>query len=457
MKKIPVAILSLMMAACTGTALLPVSDIRDSGPEESETAVVDTAVTFEDTTLEVATPEVIAKEIESETVGPECAPGEGCFLDQCQDNGDCQSGWCVEHMGEALCSMICQEECPPGWTCKQLLATGPDVTYICVSDHANLCRPCSTGDNCKGVGGAEDACIDYGSEGSFCGGQCATSQDCPWGFSCEQALTVDGATLKQCVADAGVCPCTDHSVELGLWTPCSVDNELGACAGKRFCTEQGLSMCDALVPAVEECNGLDDNCDGGTDEATCDDGNACTTDDCLGAEGCEHLPVSGGECMDGNPCTVADHCQEGVCVGTSVDCDDGNSCTDDGCDEFGGCVFEDNSEPCDDGDPCTLGDSCGAGECQGIAVPCDCMGDADCVALEDGDLCNGTLVCDLGEVPYKCVLDPATVKDCPAPSGPEAPCLQAFCDPATAECSFVNLSDGLPCEDGDPCTLARVY
>ena len=446
-------LLSIVLQACTGTSVVPVSDSMDASVRMPDETGSETAIAPDLVRLEVSSDLFDGDVAEHETVGPACDPGEGCFLDKCQDNSDCQSGWCVEHMGEALCSILCQEECPPGWTCKQVSATGPDVVYICVSDHANLCRPCSTGDNCKAVGGAEDACVDYGPEGSFCGGKCVASQACPWGFSCKEAVTVDGATLTQCVADAGVCPCTDRSVELGLWTSCVAGNEWGLCAGKRFCTEEGLSPCDAMIPAEEECNGLDDNCDGETDESTCDDDNTCTTDSCLGEAGCDYLLVDGGECLDGNPCTVADHCAQGVCLGTPVDCDDDNPCTDDGCDEFGGCVFSDNQGPCDDGDPCTLGDQCKEGLCVGIVMPCDCQADGDCEALEDGDLCNGTLVCDLSEIPYQCVLAPATIVECPQPEGPAASCLEPTCAPASAECSFAPLQDGLPCEDGSACTL----
>ena len=109
----------------------------------------------------------------------QCDPGEGCFLDKCGDNKVCQSGWCVQHMGESVCSKTCQEECPAGWSCQQVAGTDPDVVYICVSSYANLCRPCSTNDNCKSAGGAEDACINYGPDGNFCGGTCGDDKSCP--------------------------------------------------------------------------------------------------------------------------------------------------------------------------------------------------------------------------------------------------------------------------------------
>ncbi len=392
-----------------------------------------------------------------------CDPGEGCFLDPCQENSDCQSGFCVDHMGEDVCTQICQEECPPGWTCQQMGA-GPDLLFACISKVANLCRPCAAGADCKSPGGAEDACLDYGAEGSFCGGGCIDDNDCPWGFSCLTTVTVDGIDVVQCLADAGVCPCTEKSVNLGLWTPCQFANEFGSCEGKRICLDDGLGSCDAPAPVAETCNGVDDECDGETDEPVfvdgewkdlCDDGNECTKDICLGVDGCTFEVLAGVECKDGNPCTVADLCVAGECGGTEVICDDENPCTDDSCDETGGCIFEDNLAKCDDGNPCTVADECDTGECFGVVIPCDCQTDEDCAALEDGDLCNGTLVCDLSTYPYACQVDPDTVIECPAPTGTDAICLKAWCDMESGDCSLVPDHEGFACADEDACTIGE--
>ena len=384
---------------------------------------------------------------------PECDPGGGCFLDSCTDNESCLSGWCVGHMGEEVCTTECESECPPGWACQQIPGTAPDIVFICVSDHANLCLPCATGADCKGAAGEDAPCVDYGQEGSFCGGICTLDDDCPWGFSCVEAQTVDGVKVKQCVADAGVCPCTGKSVALGLFTPCEVVNEVGVCAGKRICTDDGLADCDAAAPQMEVCNGVDDNCDGSADEKTCEDDNDCTEDVCLGEDGCNHIPVETGECKDGDPCTVADHCEAGVCVGDSVVCDDGNLCTTDSCTATGGCEFEAQFGPCDDADPCTAGDLCTQGVCAGTPLDCACLTDDDCQALEDGNLCNGILECETSTLPFQCVVKGDTEVICPGPEGPNAPCLITTCDPDTGECSLFPANDGAPCSEGNPCTM----
>ena len=400
---------------------------------------------------------------------PRCDPGEGCFGDPCTQNADCQSNWCVEHMGEKVCTETCQEECPKGWTCSQVAGTGPDLVFVCVSDYPNLCRPCAAAADCAGVAGTLAPCVVYGDQGSFCGGSCGDpspdsgQEACPWGFSCQEVTTVEGAQLQQCVNSAGICPCTATSVALGLWTPCEVGNEFGVCQGKRFCQQEGLADCDAPQPAAEECNGVDDDCDGDVDEGdlvegigVCDDANPCTADKCNAGDGCGHDNLTGTECLDGDPCTVADHCEDGACVGNPVACDDDDPCTDDDCDGAGGCVFVNNAAKCDDGDPCTVADECAQGVCAGFEIPCDCQEDADCAALEDGDLCNGTLYCDLGHWPFQCAVAPETVVECPDPEeGPDAICLTSYCDPSTGECSFVPDHEDLACEDGDACTIGN--
>ena len=508
-----VVLITLVLWACSGPGTDVVAVDADAGAEVVDSKVMEVIIKA-DTIETVDTGLDLGLDWGIEIPVLACDPGEGCFGDQCTENGDCDSGWCVEHMGESVCSQTCQEECPEGWTCTQVAGTVPDVVFVCVSDFPNLCRPCSTALDCAGATGTEDACLAYGEGGSFCGGACDDEIECPWGFSCQEATTVDGVQLQQCVNDTGECPCTDTSMALGLWTPCRHENEFGMCEGQRFCGEEGLTDCDAPMPAAEQCNGLDDDCDGDVDEPDlidgnfvnlcddgsictgeescagedgcqegttlvcddndvcngeescdpalgcqggqdldCDDWNDCTSDTCDSETGCLHEDLTGGECLDGNPCTVADHCEQGECVGDPVQCDDENPCTDNVCTETGGCEYPPAPGECDDGDPCTVGDHCAQGACLSTPVQCDCQSDEDCAGLEDGDFCNGTLVCDMEQFPFKCAGDPLTVPVCPEPDGENAFCLQAHCDAPTGECSLVPNHEGFLCDNGDACTV----
>jgi len=101
----------------------------------------------------------------------------------------------------------------------------------------------------------------------------------------------------------------------------------------------------------------------------CDDGNSCTNDFCLNGI-CQNDTIS---CDDEDACTLDDCDSLTGCTNTTVVCDDGNDCTIDSCDN-GICVF--SQIDCDDGDPCTV-DTCVNGQCVFNPILCD-----------DGDPCT---------------------------------------------------------------------
>ena len=60
-------------------------------------------------------------------------------------------------------------------------------------------------------------------------------------------------------------------------------------------------------------------------DADCNDGNACTSDTCNNGTSCQHAPLNSGPCDDGNLCTAGDTCVAGVCVGgPAITCNDNN-------------------------------------------------------------------------------------------------------------------------------------
>ncbi|MBI5607892.1 MAG: hypothetical protein HY902_03325, partial [Deltaproteobacteria bacterium] len=95
---------------------------------------------------------------------------------------------------------------------------------------------------------------------------------------------------------------------------------------------------------TEICNGVDDDCDGLTDETAtgtlglCDDDNPCTADSCGGTQGCVNLPANGSACSDGDACTGPDLCQGGTCTSPPLNCDDQDPCTVDACAAGSGCT-----------------------------------------------------------------------------------------------------------------------
>ena len=180
---------------------------------------------------------------------PLCEEGSGCFGEPCEEGGDCLSDICTLHMGERVCSKTCDVTCPDGWSCN-LVTSGGDSQYVCVSNASHLCLPCSTSGDCSSDA-TVSACVRYASGDSFCGSGCGVDSPCPQGYGCQEVETVDGATSFQCVSESGTCECTSLAVASALSTPCTNDNEFGSCAGVRVCGDEGLEACDANTPAVE--------------------------------------------------------------------------------------------------------------------------------------------------------------------------------------------------------------
>ncbi len=264
-----------------------------------------------------------------------------------------------------------------------------------------------------------------------------TATDAPLAADSADDLAIEGDGLGGSDApDAG----TDATTEFDTPSPQDAGDadEFGDAADTVACASA----------ATELCNGVDDDCDGSTDEAAfgCDDNNPCTTDGCeIGA--CVHL-ANAATCSDSDPCTEEEACVDKACVGNAVSCDDNNPCTDDSCKPVEGCVGVAVAATCSDADACTVGEACSNGSCTGgQALGCDdgntCTTDScdsvwGCVALanaatcEDGDACTASdhckestcqsmaLVCDDGtgctldscDAKVGCIFKPGPDKDC---------------------------------------------
>lgn len=272
-----------------------------------------------------------------ETNAPSCPGGSSC---PCQGNTDCLSGYCAAtSMGKACAASCNSSPCPPGMKCVQVHpGASSDAIPVCVDPFPTLCDPCQSTNECFAPGLPAAFCIDHGGAGSFCGAACTSDQDCPPTYTCAAAKTVAGQSVKQCLRKGGAaCECSVAAMGLELLTSCYqvIGGAPTGCSGKRKClsagkpgapTGGGLTACEFSGLTTETCDGIDNDCNGLTDEGTCDDGNGCTTDQCQGGA-CTFKATVGLACDDKFACTSNDVCTaSGDCLGAPVVCGTGQKC-----------------------------------------------------------------------------------------------------------------------------------
>ena len=222
-------------------------------------------------------------------------PGEAQC--QCDTDEDCNYGICLWQCDAYRCTLACTEDCPMGWSCRQVPWYLPDPVYICAPDCMDLCKPCIDNKDCI-VGD----CLPHGPAGSFCSGPgytCDNNEDCPDGYSCQETTDVSGDTDTHCVLTEGECTCNQGFIDEAASTTCYVENEFGACTGERYCAEAGLTPCDAPTPVAEVCDGQDNDCDGEIDEDT--GGNGCFITNAYGSCPGTEICVEGTLNCDGEP------------------------------------------------------------------------------------------------------------------------------------------------------------
>ena len=391
---IALALLSACMAGCdNGTTVekLPF-DASDTMPEVVEDTKVTIGPEVVDVGADVVDIGITAPDLPD--VQPDLPAPWGDWGKPCADNADCQSGFCLEVApGESVCTVICVEECPENWYCKGV-ETPPDWTFVCVPPAGNICQPCDTDADCQYKG---DLCIPVGDSGIYCGSACEDDQKCPEHYSCIDLVDL-GLEGKQCVPDTGSCVC-DHELD-GTVQECETANEWGSCSGEQTCDgPAGWSDCNAQVAQAEECNGLDDDCDGDLDEglvqkpclAENEFGSCPGMATCLATDGwyCDAKQPTAEVCdgLDNNCNGVVDDGFAGLaeaCDGLDNDCD---GLVDEGYADFDGDKVADCMDPDDDNDGALDDDDCGLVEplvAPGLAEECDGL-DNDCDGIVDNE------------------------------------------------------------------------
>jgi hypothetical protein len=221
------------------------------------------------------------------------------------------------------------------------------------------------------------------------------------------------------------------------------------------------------------------------DATFCEDGNACTSDDCSGS-GCIHQPLPDGtscgtglcrsgacqvvqclenaDCGDGNACNGVEVCAGDRCLaGSPPACGGETACTVSGCDAARGCVTRNKADgtSCSDGNASTVGDRCTGGVCVGTPQTAGGGGggkpgggsggepepfcDAQC---DDGNPCTREH-CSHGA----CVYEPAptgTTCDDGDPTTVADMCQAAVCEGTPGV--GAPMCEGVSCEDGNTCT-----
>jgi cysteine-rich repeat protein len=127
-----------------------------------------------------------------------------------------------------------------------------------------------------------------------------------------------------------------------------------------------------------------------------------------------HPCETDAECDDGDACTI-DWCQNGVfkaCQHSQLPCDDGVACTSDSCDSAVGCIYVPSDATCDDGQFCTLDN-------------CDPL--HGCENIDDSTVCDDSNFCTTDT-----------------------------CNEAVDSCANSPAADGTPCDDGEPATTGDV-
>ncbi len=226
-----------------------------------------------------------------------CTDADACTLDACDATGGCQ---------HSISTGVCDDgdACTYGETCASGVCNGGAILNC---DDQNPC----TADSCDKI----KACVHSPQNGGCDDGNACTSNDTCVGGACL------GAPAGPCASDQN--PCTTDQCDPTLG--CIHVNNTLPCDDGTVCT-QG----DTCAGGV---------CVGGAPLNCADDGNPCTTALCNPVTGCGVVNNT-ASCDDGDACTTNDTCAGGSCQpGVAKDCAALNTTCGDGKCKLGSCYF----------------------------------------------------------------------------------------------------------------------
>lgn len=288
-------------------------------------------------------------------------------------------------------------------------------------------------------------------------------------FTVVPTLTLDPCAGKSCADDGNPCTYDCSAGTCGHWPiECNDRNDCttDSCKEGRCVYDNNSKECSDGDPCTTA-----DTCRGGSCSGTaigCNDNNTCTEDTCKEGN-CVFSPVEEGtSCNDQNGCTNSDKCSSnGVCVGSGgPDCDDGDPCTKNQCEDSACYNTEHESEgtPCLNDDKCLVNTTCNAdGECTSNEQkncddnnPCtidSCDPEVGCVNEPDDELeCSDGNVCTLNDRCLGGICTPESMVEC----APIDECHEAGeCDPTNGMCDDPRKADGAECENTGTCKSGR--
>ncbi len=196
---------------------------------------------------------------------------------RCRMNGDCSAeSHCVLQGEEGLCMPTCspnsvESSCVYGEKCvTSLVDPASDATGLCLTKcgEGTPCTGSMTCSNLENVCLKCDAC-EFSTEAPICLDQRLYSNGCE--MLCEAVFSIGSAATVRTPVQAEMCNGLDDNCNGQIDEELEQTCETGSArcrAGRQTCSDGAWGPCE-LVPidVIEQCNGLDDDCDGEIDEA----------------------------------------------------------------------------------------------------------------------------------------------------------------------------------------------